>query len=101
MEKYKHALNRNLNEVRNAWFEWRTLLAIESVHYPFPELSFFYITHSALFNCAMGHLMKVLDANKDSASFWFIYEKNKTRSMLNRVVKNELRDLKIFPVAIN
>jgi len=74
MEIYRSALNRNLNEVRTAWFEWRTLLAIESVHHPFPEASFFYITHAALFNCAMGHLMKVLDHHKDSASFWFIYK---------------------------
>ncbi|MFZ3072359.1 MAG: hypothetical protein WA162_03875 [Thermodesulfobacteriota bacterium] len=71
--KYQMILNRNLNEVRDAWFEWRSLMAIESVQHPFPDSTFFDIIHSALFNCAIGHLMKVLDQHKDSASFWYIY----------------------------
>ena len=77
MEKYKRALNRNLNEMRKAWFEWRTLIAIESVHHPFPDASFFDVVHSALFNDALGHLMKVLDHHPNSASFWFIYKQKK------------------------
>ena len=76
---YPKVLNRNLNEVRDAWFEWRTLLAIENVRYPFPESSFFNIAHKAIFNCSMSHLMKVLDLHKDSASFWYIYKEKKEK----------------------
>lgn len=75
--KYQKALNRNLNEVRDAWFEWRSLLAMEGVQYPYPESSFFDVAHKAIFNCAMGHLMKVLDTHKDCASFWYIYKEKK------------------------
>jgi hypothetical protein len=77
VSKYKRALNRNLNEVRDAWFEWRTLIAIESVQHPFPDSSFFNIVHKAMFNSAMGHLMKILDRHEETASFWYIYKQKR------------------------
>ncbi len=83
---YKRALNRNLNEVRDGWFEWRSLIAIESVQHPFPDSSFFSIVRSALFNCAIGHLMKLLDLQKGSASFWYIYEHKK--NVINAIPGN-------------
>jgi len=95
--KYSKILSRNLNEVRKAWFEWRTLIAIESVQHPFPHGSFFHVIHSALFDSALGHLIKVLDRNKDSASFWSIYEQKNNE--INELPKNKERIEKLERLA--
>jgi len=87
--KYRRILSKNLNEVRKAWFEWRSLMAIESVQHPFPTSSFFHLVHSAMFNDALGHLMKVLDRHKDSASFWYIYKQK--GNTINELQKNKDR----------
>ncbi len=92
-DKYKRVLNRLLNETRDGWFEWRSLFAINSIQHPFPESSFFEIAHSALYNCALAHLMKILDKHKHSSTFWYIYKLKKIEIDANLANKKRIEHL--------
>ncbi len=77
-EKYKRAITRNLDELANARLEQCALssfdryLETHGVYYC--GENFFTITGRALFNCMVGHAIKVLDRHRKSAAFWAIFD---------------------------
>lgn len=91
--KYQRALSRNLNEVRDAWFELRTLFAIDFAHHPFPNASFFHVVRRALFSSSIGHLLKLLDRHKDATSFWYIYKFKKAEIEAQPANKERIKKL--------
>lgn len=77
-ETHKRAITRNLHELANARLERCILISFDHYLeangvYHYGE-NFFTITERALFNCMIGHAIKVLDRNKDSATFWAIFD---------------------------
>lgn len=77
-ETYKRAITRNLYELANARLERCALSSFDRylethVVYHCGE-NFFTITERALFNCMVGHAVKVLDRNRESATFWAIFD---------------------------
>ena len=74
----RKAITRNLFELALAIYERRVLKSIaeydsnEGVY--ISGVNFILICHKALFNDMVAHLIKVLDTNPASATFWMIYK---------------------------
>jgi hypothetical protein len=83
----KRAIVRNLFELAFAIYERRVLKSIEEYDngsgINISGVNFILICHRALFNDMVAHLIKVLDTNARSATFWMIkkYEADKLRSL--------------------
>ena len=82
-EHYSKAVQRNFYEVVNALHERQVLISLEEYVEKNGTISycgsFFQISRDALFNDMMAHIIKVLDSNKRSASFWYILKINKEK----------------------
>jgi hypothetical protein len=93
---YRRAITRNLYELRWAISEG---IAAEKFHDEVPKSwwSFFTFCHIALNNDCLSHLIKVLDKNKDSVSFWHIYDYAKNeidKIILERSIKfDEIQEI--------
>lgn len=75
-ERYFKAIRRNLFEVAHALLERKVLIPIENYnkkHGVYGE-NFFSISYRALFNDMIAHSIKVLDENRKSATFWYIFK---------------------------
>lgn len=69
------AIKRNLFEVAHALLERKALIPIERYnkkHGIYGE-NFFSISYRALFNDMVAHSIKVLDEDRESATFWYIF----------------------------
>lgn len=70
---YQKALKRNLNELVIAKLEFDAYREIsDKLLLNFFD-SFFTLAQDALFNDMIGHLIKVLDQNSQSTTFWYIF----------------------------
>lgn len=81
-KRYSKAVKRNFVEVVNALHERQVLISMEEYIRKNGRIyyyggSFLAISMNALFNDMISHIIKVLDGNKRSASFWYILEINK------------------------
>lgn len=71
------ALNRNLNEVLKALYEFTVLTRLEkSFPNVFNNEEFFGIAYEAVFNDMIAHSIKLFEKHRDSASLWYIYNCN-------------------------
>lgn len=68
---YQIILNRNLNEIVTAILEFNAYREIEDNLLPKDD-SFFVLARDALFNDMIGHMIKVLDRDRQSRTFWHI-----------------------------
>ena len=77
-EQYKKAITRNLYELAHARLEWQALNSfdcyLEHREIYYSGENFFRISVRALRYCMVGHAIKVLDRNKNSATFWAILD---------------------------
>ena len=76
-QRFSQAIYRNFCEVANAMHERQALISLEdyrkkngSIYYH--GGNFFEIAQKALFNDMISHIIKVLDSDVRSASFWYI-----------------------------
>jgi len=70
------------------------LIAIERFIAQYEEVchvgaSFFEISKNALFNDMIAHAIKVLDKNKNSATFWYILKTDETRAKTLKIYSEE------------
>lgn len=75
--RYKRAITRNIHEIGQARYENAARKAILKAEPCIEGYSFWIICANALFNSMLGHTIKVLDWNSDSATFWYLYRCNK------------------------
>lgn len=70
----KKIVKRNLSEIAFAEYKWLALTEMKraNIDYSF-DCSFFYLVNHALYNDAIAHLIKVLDTDKKSTTFWHIH----------------------------
>src|SRR3990172_2506708 len=73
-DRLSAAIERNLNEVGSTILERKARLGIETVDDLYHGLDFIHFAHIALFNDMMARAIRVLDLNKDSTTFWYIYK---------------------------
>ena len=78
IEVYQRAIRRNLWEIQQARLTWCVLCAFDR-HLKNREIyhlppSFFSIAQDALYDSTLMHAIKVLDRNRDSATFWGIFD---------------------------
>ena len=72
--RYERAIERNLAEIERALFDLAAMRAIEKVKdFSANEVKVLYY---ALFNDYIAHCIKVLDQNRQSATFWYIFRSN-------------------------
>lgn len=81
-ERYPKAVYRNLCEVVNALHERQVLISLEEYIKKNGKIfyyggSFLHIARDALFNDMIAHIIKVLDRNRDSTGFWYIFKTDK------------------------
>ena len=76
-DKLGDMIKRNINEMGFAILQRKTMNGLESANFAHEGLDFFRITHISLFNDMMAHIIKVMDTNKQSATFWAIYDQYK------------------------
>lgn len=74
---YIRAIQRNFNEIANALQRWQALVVFDEYirlngKVTYQGISFFELSYHSLFNDVISHMIKVLDLNKDSATFWYI-----------------------------
>lgn len=95
----QRAVDRNLHETIRALRENHVLTEIEKYQakHAIYGPNFFSISYFALFNSMMGHVSKILDLSKGTASFWFIYQEKQIDIEQLKSYKNEkithLKDL--------
>ena len=92
--KYIKAIARNFNEIASAIQKRQVLVTVEEYvkengRIFFNGASFFDLAVKALFNDVMSHLIKVLDANKDSATFWYIFQNEQNQILTLRSYSEE------------
>ena len=85
-ETLKNAVYQNLNEVAEALFYLNALVGMSEAKTE-NEILFLRLASDALKNDMISHLMRVLDRTKKTASFWYIYKKEK--DVVNEIVNNE------------
>ena len=70
---YRAALKRNLNELVIAGLEFDAYREIgDKLQLNFYD-SFFVVAQDALFNDMVAHMIKVLDQNSQSTTFWYVF----------------------------
>ena len=80
-KRYFKAIKRNLFEIAHALLERKALISIEKYnkkHGIYGE-NFFSISYRALFNDMVAHSIKVLDEDRESATFWYIFRADMTK----------------------
>ncbi|MDO8281845.1 MAG: hypothetical protein Q7U10_04365 [Thermodesulfovibrionia bacterium] len=85
-ETYKSALQRNLNEVVMAKLEYDAYREIdEKLLLNFYD-SFFVLAQDSLFNDMVAHMIKVLDQDSQSTTFWYIfrYKSDEVKEFIKR-----------------
>lgn len=90
-DRYFRALKRNLYELRWAIWERKALLGLHKEK-TYHGVDFFSIAGTALYNDMISHTIKVLDRNKESATFWYLYRCNST--IIDNFIKKKGYDLK-------
>lgn len=95
---YHAALKRNLNELVIAELEFDAYREIgNKLLLNFPD-SFFWITQTALFNDMVAHMIKVLDQNSQSATFWYIF-RYKSKEAKEFIKKEHINFMEIYDIA--
>ena len=95
---YRAALQRNLNELVIAELEFDAYYEISNtVLLNFPD-SFFWLAQTALFNDMVAHMIKVLDQNSQSATFWYIF-RYKSKETKEFIKKERIDFMEIYDVA--
>ncbi len=90
-ERYDRTLIRNLHEIKFAFSKLNAFNKFAGKHYS-PEWDFLSIVGHALENDLISHLIKVLDRNKKSSTFWYLY--NCQGKIINDFLKKEHIDIK-------
>lgn len=87
----QRSIDRNLSETIQAIREHRTLSEIEmyNTRYAIRGFNFFSVSYFALFNSMMGHVAKVLDGDKNSATFWFVCKEYRAEVEVLKVFSEE------------
>jgi len=75
-DRYRHALRRNLFELRYALSERNAINSLAAC-VPTSGWTFLTYVYISLSNDMFAHSMKVLDTHPDSVSFWFLYRCHK------------------------
>ena len=70
--RYSKALIRNINEVVAATLEWRAVVAFERAQSKH-GWDFFRVAYNSLLNDMLAHIIRVLDRDEKSASFWYLH----------------------------
>jgi len=84
-DKLSRAIQRNIHEVFNARIEQRAWNGLRKSSY-LGGLDFFRIASRALHNDMISHAIKVLDRNKQSATFWYIYDSYKKNAKFSKIM---------------
>ena len=71
------AIKRNLNEVGMAIFERKALVGMEKAEHYHLGWDFFRVAYHGLYNDMIAHIIKVLDRDERSTTFWYIYNSYK------------------------
>jgi hypothetical protein len=85
-ETLKNAVYQNLNEVAEALYYMSALVGMAEAKSE-NKLLFLRVASDALKNDMVSHLMRVLDRTNKTASFWYIYKKEK--DAIDKVAKEE------------
>jgi len=74
-------LQHCLDEVNTAWLEKTVLSALDSSQpwQAYKDTGFIHLAYQALAYSMVSRIIKVLDRNKDAATFWNLYEDEKER----------------------
>lgn len=83
-ERYRRALQRNLNEVGRAILNRRAIIGLLNAE-TFHALDFIRLANWALFNDMIAHSIKTLENRKGNASFWYIYRCKE--KVINELIK--------------
>lgn len=95
MTHFEHSLRRNIIETYHAIYNRRAIDELARAEATLTtNLTFFRLAQMALYNDMIAHAAKVLDKNKDSATFWYIYDQR--RNEVDRFVASIDRELKIL-----
>ena len=75
--RYIKATERNFTEIANAIQKRQVLVIVEEYtktngNIYFSGMSFFELATRALFNDVIAHMIKVLNFNEESTTFWYI-----------------------------
>ncbi len=92
-ESLKNAVYQNLNEVAEALFYLNALVGMSEAETE-NDILFLRLASDALKNDMISHLMRVLDKPKNTASFWYIYKKEK--DAIDKIACNESIDLSLL-----
>lgn len=84
MDRFEHALNRVLNELRYA-ISMRNTHNVLVEAAPHTSWGFFSFVEIALFNDMIAHAIKVLDQHKDVSSFWYLQKTNE--KLVNKAIR--------------
>src|SRR5438132_745249 len=93
-DQLKRTLERCLAELGTAILLRRAMVAMESAHSMRASIDFFRLAYNAMFNDMIGHAIKVLDRNKDSATYWSVL--NAERSMVETFAQSNGYDLGLY-----
>ncbi len=95
---YQSALKRNINEVAVAKLEFDAHREIANkVLLNFYD-SFFSLSLDALFNDMVAHMIKLLDRNAQSTSFWYIF-RYKSKGVKEYIKDNNIDFMAIYDLA--
>ncbi len=83
--RYQKAIQRNINSIVYALWEWKTIEAFEQYvkgkRIEVLGSNFFEIMPKAFFGDMLRNTINVLNKHKDVASFWYILEKGEIKSL--------------------
>lgn len=95
---YRAALKRNLNELVIAGLEFDAYREIgDKLQLNFYD-SFFVVAQDALFNDMVAHMIKVLDQNSQSATFWYVF-RCRSNEVKEFIKKENLDFMAIYDIA--
>jgi len=97
-DTYKDALKRNLSELVIAKLEFEAYREIGDKLVLGSFDSFFTLAQIALFNDMVAHMIKVLDRNAQSATFWYIYN-CKLKEVEKFIKENNINYMAIYGLA--
>lgn len=70
--RYKSALERMHYEIAMARFEWEAMRGIEESIHSYHGTNFFVISYHALYDDSIARVIRVLDRDRKSATFWYL-----------------------------
>lgn len=97
-ETYHAALRRNLNELVIAGLEFDAYREIGDKLLLDWYDSFFVLAQDALFNDMVAHMIKVLDQNSQSATFWYMF-RYKSEEVKEFVRRENIDFMAIYDIA--